>query len=167
MSVENQTPDPRATETEALRSLSTAAAQVIDRLEGSSVHRIVLEVGRCRVEIERRPPRPTVATAGAGPPPESEDVEQTAASAPSGDSRHAIVAPLVGTFYRAPQPGAAPFVQENDIVDVGQTVCIVEAMKLMNEVRADVAGRVGEIIAQDGQWVEFEEALMFLEPTGD
>jgi acetyl-CoA carboxylase biotin carboxyl carrier protein len=73
------------------------------------------------------------------------------------------VAPLVGTFYRAPQPGAKPFVEEGDIVDAGQTIGIVEAMKLMNQVNADQGGRVAEIVANDGDWVEFEQVLMYLE----
>jgi acetyl-CoA carboxylase biotin carboxyl carrier protein len=84
--------------------------------------------------------------------------------AAEGDGRHPIVAPLVGTFYRAPQPGAKPFVEEGDVVDEGQTVAIVEAMKLMNQVKADRGGRVAEIVAKDGEWVEFEQVLIYLEP---
>ena len=81
------------------------------------------------------------------------------------DGRHSVIAPLVGTFYRASQPGAKPFVEEGDVVDEGQTVGIVEAMKLMNQVKADQAGRVAEIVATDGEWVEFEQVLMYLEPV--
>jgi acetyl-CoA carboxylase biotin carboxyl carrier protein len=84
--------------------------------------------------------------------------------APELDGRHPVTAPLVGTLYRAPQPGADPFVKEGDVVDAAQTVAIVEAMKLMNQVPAGVAGRVVEIVAQDGQWVEYEQVLMFIEP---
>ena len=75
------------------------------------------------------------------------------------------MAPLVGTFYRAPQPGAKAFVEEGDIIDAGQTIGIVEAMKLMNQVNADIGGRVAEIVAGDGEWVEFEQVLMYLEPA--
>jgi len=81
------------------------------------------------------------------------------------DTRHAVVAPLVGTFYRSSQPGAKPFVEVGDVVDAGQTVAIVEAMKIMNQVSTDQAGRVVEIQVQDGEWVEFQQVLMYLEPT--
>jgi acetyl-CoA carboxylase biotin carboxyl carrier protein len=79
------------------------------------------------------------------------------------DSRHAIKAPLVGTFYRAGQPGADPYVKVGDVVEPGQTIGIVEAMKLMNQVTSDVKGTVAEILAEDGQWVEFEQALVLLD----
>jgi acetyl-CoA carboxylase biotin carboxyl carrier protein len=75
-----------------------------------------------------------------------------------------VLAPLVGTFYRSPSPGAKMFVEEGDTVDAGQTVAIVEAMKLMNQVTAEQAGKVAEIVAKDGDWVEFEQVLMYLEP---
>ena len=76
-----------------------------------------------------------------------------------------MLAPLVGTFYRAGQPGAKPFVEVGDVVEAGQTVCIVEAMKLMNEVVAGEAGRVAEILVENGEPVEFEQVLMYLEPS--
>ena len=71
---------------------------------------------------------------------------------------------MVGTFYRAPQPGAPPFVEEGDAVAPGQTLCILEAMKLMNEVKADVAARVRAIHADNAQPVEFGQLLFELEP---
>ena len=83
------------------------------------------------------------------------------------DDRHPVVAPLVGTFYRAQQPGAKPFVEEGDVIDEGQTVAIVEAMKLMNHVKSDQGGKVAEILCSDGDWVEFEQPIMYLEPLGD
>ena len=69
-------------------------------------------------------------------------------------------------MYRAGQPGADPFVKVGDSVEAGQTVAIVEAMKLMNQVQADIAGKVAEIVVEDGQWVEFEQVLMYVEPAG-
>ena len=72
---------------------------------------------------------------------------------------------MVGTFYRAPQPGAPPFVEEGDPVAAGQTLCILEAMKLMNEVKADIEGVVRAIHVQNGQAVEFGQALFDLEPA--
>jgi acetyl-CoA carboxylase biotin carboxyl carrier protein len=82
------------------------------------------------------------------------------------DGGHPIKAPLVGTFYRAGQPGASPFVEEGGIVDEGQTVGIVEAMKLMNQVQADIGGKITQILVEDGQWVEFEQVLMYIDPDG-
>jgi acetyl-CoA carboxylase biotin carboxyl carrier protein len=72
---------------------------------------------------------------------------------------------MVGTFYRAPQPGAPPFVEEGDAVGPGQTLCILEAMKLMNEVKAEVEGIVRTIHVQNGQPVEFGQPLFDLEPA--
>jgi acetyl-CoA carboxylase biotin carboxyl carrier protein len=76
-----------------------------------------------------------------------------------------VLAPLVGTFYRSAQPGAKPFVEEGSSVEAGQTVCIVEAMKMMNEVTATESGKVAELAVKDGEAVEFEQVLMYLEPA--
>jgi len=80
------------------------------------------------------------------------------------DNRIPVLAPLVGTFYRSAKPGEKPFVEVGETVDAGQTVCIVEAMKMMNEVVAAESGKVAEIAAENGEWVEFEQVLMYLEP---
>jgi acetyl-CoA carboxylase biotin carboxyl carrier protein len=80
------------------------------------------------------------------------------------DNRIPVLAPLVGTFYRSPKPGEKSFVEVGDTVDAGETVCIVEAMKMMNEVVAGEGGKVAEIVADSGEWVEFEQVLMYLEP---
>ena len=74
-----------------------------------------------------------------------------------------ITSPMVGTFYGAPSPGSAPFVQTGKTVSQGQTVCIIEAMKLMNEIESDVSGKVVEICVQDGQPVEYGQVLMLIE----
>lgn len=76
-----------------------------------------------------------------------------------------IVSPMVGTFYLAPAPNAEPFIEVNDIVKPGQTVCIVEAMKLMNEIESDVAGRIVNILVENGQPVEYNQPLFLLAPT--
>ncbi|NYT93260.1 acetyl-CoA carboxylase biotin carboxyl carrier protein [Salinispora sp. H7-4] len=79
-------------------------------------------------------------------------------------ARHAVRSPIVGTFYRAPEPGAAPFVAVGDRVHPGQVVGIVEAMKLMNEVTADRAGRIAEVLTDDGQPVEYDQPLLAVDP---
>lgn len=75
-----------------------------------------------------------------------------------------VQSPMVGTFYRAPAPGEAPFVEVGDRVKVGQSVCIIEAMKLMNEIEAEVSGQVMEILVQNGEPVEYGQPLMRINP---
>ena len=101
------------------------------------------------------------AAVAAAPPP--------AASSPSGaleGTEHLvpILSPMVGTFYRAPAPDADPYAEVGDLVEVGQTVCIIEAMKLMNEIESEVKGRVVRILAENAQPVEFGQKLFLIEP---
>jgi acetyl-CoA carboxylase biotin carboxyl carrier protein len=76
-----------------------------------------------------------------------------------------IVAPLVGTFYRTPSPDSAPFAKEGDWIAEGQTVCIIEAMKMFNEIHAEASGRVVRILAEHGMPVEYGQPLLLLDPT--
>ena len=87
-------------------------------------------------------------------------VESKVESAPKGTP---ITAPMVGTFYAAPSPEAAPFVKVGDSVAVGQVVCIIEAMKLMNEIEAEVSGKITEICVKNGDAIEFGQVLMYVE----
>ncbi|AFZ37627.1 acetyl-CoA carboxylase, biotin carboxyl carrier protein [Stanieria cyanosphaera PCC 7437] len=75
-----------------------------------------------------------------------------------------ITSPMVGTFYRAPAPDESPFVDTGDRISKGQTVCIIEAMKLMNEIEAEVSGQVMEILVQNGEPVEYGQTLMWVNP---
>lgn len=93
--------------------------------------------------------------------PVAKQTEETkAVNAPKGTP---ITAPMVGTFYSAPSPDAAPFVKVGDNVSIGQVVCIIEAMKLMNEIEADVSGRITEICVNNGDAIEFGQVLMYVE----
>ena len=74
-----------------------------------------------------------------------------------------VTSPMVGAFYAAPSPGARPFVKVGDVVSAGQVVCIVEAMKLMNEIETEVSGKVTQICVEDGQSVEYGQTLMYIE----
>ena len=74
-----------------------------------------------------------------------------------------VTSPMVGTFYLAPSPGAKPFVEVGSIVSAGQVVCIIEAMKLMNEIESEVSGKVTKICVEDGQPVEYGQVLMYVE----
>jgi acetyl-CoA carboxylase biotin carboxyl carrier protein len=81
------------------------------------------------------------------------------------DSSHVLVkSPIVGTFYDAPSPGAAPFVKAGDTVEVGQVLCIIESMKLMNEIEAEVAGVIAAKLVENGRPVEYGEALFAIQP---
>jgi acetyl-CoA carboxylase biotin carboxyl carrier protein len=105
------------------------------------------------------PPRPAPAAAVA--PAEAPGQQRSLAD----PARHpgCVPSPMVGTAYRSPEPGAKPFVEVGDTVNVGQTILIVEAMKHMNEVAAPHAGRVVEVLVEDGQPVEYGEPLMIIE----
>ncbi len=88
-----------------------------------------------------------------------------AAKAPVADSGHVMVkSPIVGTYYDCPSPGAAPFVKTGDRVEVGQVMCIIESMKLMNEIEAEVAGVVASKLVENGRPVEYGEALFAILP---
>lgn len=166
-----------------IESVWQEARDVVKRLEGSSVLRFAVQAGDYKIEIERGVP------AGAQPPPDGAPLPQITGTLAAGagpgpgvspggrgasgvfslgeevDNRVPVLAPLVGTFYRSSQPGQKPFAEVGDVVEVGQTVCIVEAMKLMNEVSAGEGGRVAEICVENGDPVEFDQVLMYLEPV--
>ena len=84
--------------------------------------------------------------------------------APPPAARNLIKSPMVGTFYRTPAPDAPPFVEVGQDIEVGQVVCIIEATKLMNEIKSEAAGRVAEVLAQNGDPVEFGQPLFSIEP---
>jgi acetyl-CoA carboxylase biotin carboxyl carrier protein len=111
---------------------------------------------------------PLTPTAIPAPPPiapEPASTPATATAPPPVDKKWIEVkSPMVGTFYRAPAPDEAPFVEVGDRIRVGQTVCIIEAMKLMNEIEAELAGQIVEIMAQNGQPVEYGQVLMRINP---
>lgn len=105
-------------------------------------------------------PAPAPAPAAQAPAADAPAADAPAAPAKKGTP---ITSPMVGTFYKSPSPDAAPFVAVGDSVKVGDVVCIVEAMKMMNEIKSEVAGKVLEICVEDGQPVEFGQVLMYVE----
>ena len=88
-----------------------------------------------------------------------------AAPAASGDHLVPVTAPMVGTFFRAAKPDAPPFVSEGDMVETGQTVCIIEAMKLFNEIQSEVRGRIVRILVENASPVEYGQSLMLVDTT--
>jgi acetyl-CoA carboxylase biotin carboxyl carrier protein len=146
---------------ELVRLIWQEARDLIKRLEGSTVRRLSVQAGEYKVEIELGGFAEAVTPRGM-PAAVGERSEPTRGAIP--DTRVPIVAPLVGTFFRSPTPGARAFVEEGDVVEPGQTVGIVEAMKIMNQVASEHRGRVAEIAVKDGEWVEFQQPLVYLEP---
>jgi oxaloacetate decarboxylase alpha subunit len=134
--------------------------EIVRIVQETGVAEISVEEEGTRVSVRRtEEPVPGQDTAPAIAP------DEPAAAAPADDGAIRIEAPMVGTFYRAPQPGAPPFVEEGDAVAPGQTLCILEAMKLMNEVKAEIEGIVRAIHVQNGQPVEFGQPLFDLDPA--
>jgi len=135
--------------------------QVVELAVRHNLAELEVESAGTRIRIVREHPPaaagPRVEAAPATPQPAAESVESTA-------HLLTVEAPMVGTFYRAPKPDAPPFVAEGDVVKEGQIVCIVEAMKLMNEIESKVAGRIAKVVVENGQPVEFGQSLFLVDP---
>ena len=129
-------------------------AKLLDELRLTEAE---VSVGAMRVRVQRA--AAPAAVAAPGPPvlPDLVVVER-----PS--DMVAVEAPMVGTFYRASAPTAEPYVREGEAVKEGQIVCVIEAMKLMNEIEAKVAGRVAKILVENGHGVEYGQPLFLIEP---
>jgi oxaloacetate decarboxylase (Na+ extruding) subunit alpha len=130
-------------------------------VQESGVGEITVEDAGMKVTVRRTEERPAAAPADAPDGAETEPV----VPAPAASNLVRVEAPMVGTFYRAPEPGAPPYVQEGDIVVAGQTLCILEAMKLMNEIKAEAEGQVRSILVENAQPVEYGQVLFELEPV--
>ena len=130
----------------------------------ASLSEIEVEDGKRRIRIRRE-----TAAFSAAPAPKEPAASESAAPVESetvpGKAQHYVTSPIVGTFYTAPSPNANPYVEVGDLVKKGQVLCIVEAMKLMNEIESDVDGRVVKICVEDGAAVEYGEPLMAIEPA--
>lgn len=153
---------------------------LIDLFERSSLTELVLERGETRLVLKRDLPRPLEAPGQApaapreaasplpsSPPAPAATGTEPATAVEEGEEAiegHVIRSPIVGTFYRRPAPDEDPYVEVGDRVSEGDTVCIVEAMKVMNEVRADRAGIVKAILVEDASPVEYGQPLIVLEP---
>ena len=142
---------------------------LIELVESSGIGELEIQEGEERVRITRTvapagvsqatAPAPVIAAIPAGPAPPPA-APPPAPAAPEG---HLVKSPMVGTFYRSASPGAKPFVDVGDTVQVGDPLCIIEAMKLMNEIESDKAGVVKQILVENGQPVEFGQALVVIE----
>jgi acetyl-CoA carboxylase biotin carboxyl carrier protein len=141
--------------------------KLIELLEESGIAEIEIKEGEESVRISRMPTghaaQPMYSFAApqtTAPPPPA--VAAPAAAAPR-NAGHVVTAPMVGTFYASATPGAKPFVTLGDEVKIGQVLCIIEAMKMMNQIESDKAGRITSVIAQNAEPVEFGQPLFVIE----
>ena len=154
-----------------LRKLKT----LIDLVSESNISELEITEADGKVRIVKSDPAaamarvvmPTVAMPAAAPmqpiastAPVAAPAAQAEAPAPTG---HVVKSPMVGTFYRASSPGAKPFAEVGQQIKEGEPICIIEAMKIMNEIEADKSGRIAEILAENGQAVEFGQPLFIIE----
>ena len=150
-----------------LRKIKT----LIDLVEQSGISELEVREGEESVRISRQTSAPPVQQLIAPPMP-APVAAAPAAAAPAAaptvpaavaDNRHIVRAPMVGTFYRAPSPGAKAFVEVGQTVKAGQVLCIIEAMKMLNQIEADKAGVVVEVLADNEKPVEFDQPLFAIE----
>jgi len=135
--------------------------KLIALLEESGIAEIEIKEGEEAVRISRYPnhiPAAPVQMAAA-PSPAAVTAETPEATAPSG---HKVLSPMVGTFYRSPSPEAEPFVKVGDKINVGDTLCIIEAMKMMNQIEAEVSGTLLSVESESGEPVEFGQMLFVI-----
>lgn len=153
-----------------LRKLKT----LIDLVSESNVSELEITEAEGKVRIVKASPAlvpapvtysmaPAPAAVVATPAVEVAPVPAAAPAAPAAPAGHTVKSPMVGTFYRSSAPGAKPFVEVGDSIKEGDTICIVEAMKILNEIEADKSGTVTQILVQNGQAVEYGQPLFVIE----
>lgn len=138
--------------------------KLIELLEESGINELEIQEGEESVRISRggttqvspQPAAPQPAAPAPAPEPAPEPEKQEAAPEPEG---HLVRSPMVGTFYNAPSPDAPPFVEEGQTVQAGDVLCIVEAMKMMNQIEADKSGTIKSVLVENGEPVEFDQPL--------
>lgn len=151
--------------------------EIIKLVDGSSINEFTYEAEGTKIKLKKTgaasdtvaapassapPQAPAAPAAPQAPVAEDNGAEQTAASESANANMHKILSPMVGTFYQSPSPEEAAYVQVGSKVSAEQVVCIVEAMKLFNEIEAEVDGEIAEILVKDGQLVEYGQPLFLV-----
>lgn len=157
--------------------------KILNLIEESDVNEVSIEEGDFRIKVKKRSGAegqsfqqvPVQYTSAGAPPAQPQQAQQQPQAAPSSADEEAeeqaekkktegevVKSPIVGTFYRAPSPDSDPFVKVGDNVEKGQTLCIVEAMKIMNEIESEYAGEVKEILVEDAEPVEYDQPLFVI-----
>jgi acetyl-CoA carboxylase biotin carboxyl carrier protein len=149
-----------------LRKLKT----LIDLVSESNVSELEITEAEGKVRIVKSSGAPVVmqqpvamVAAPAAAPAAGAPGAPAADAAPAAPAGHAVKSPMVGTFYRSASPGAKPFVELGSVVKEGETICIIEAMKILNEIEADKSGTVTKILSENGQAVEYGQPLFIIE----
>lgn len=143
--------------------------ELIELLKGSNIKSLRIESDDFKIEIETHGPATVEEKREETKRPSLEEFKHQELLPPTEDiseeekKYHVIKSPLVGTFYRSPAPGAPPFVEVGDIVSPGQVLCIIEALKVMNEIESDVRGRVEKILVENGETVEYGQPLFLID----
>jgi len=140
--------------------------KLIELLEESDIAEIEIHEGEESVRISRTSTIPMAQMMAAAPAPAAPaPANPPAADKPAAEeiSGHSVKSPMVGTFYRAPSPGSKVFVEEGQKVSKGDTLCIIEAMKILNQIESDKSGTVKKILAENGQPVEYNQPLFVIE----
>ena len=152
--------------------------ELIEFLIEKDITEFELERGDVKVRIKRGgdvvsvsapgyiyPPAPAAPPAGEGAAPPTGSPAPPKAAPPE-EGLHLVRSPIVGTYYESPSPGSPPFVQPGDMIEVGEVLCIVEAMKLMNEIESDAAGELVKILVSNGQPIEYGQELFAIRVKG-
>lgn len=144
--------------------------EIVDFMKENDIAELEIEKGGEKVHVKRNTgfvvPAGLPMMASPHPFPTAQMTAGAAAAPGVKEGVIVIEAPMVGTFYRAPAPGAEPYVKEGDVIEKERTLCIIEAMKLMNEIESDVAGKIVAILVENAQPVEFGQPLFHIETTG-
>jgi len=152
--------------------------KLLDFMASHGLEEFEYEHGGLRIRLKKASALTNAASRAAGPPSAATPAPMIAGTAPpqaesaaapssaaAAEDLHIIKSPIVGTFYAAASPGASPFVKAGDMIQAGQVVCIIEAMKLMNEIEADVSGELVRALIENGQPVEYGQGLFAIRPT--
>ena len=144
--------------------------KLIELLEESNINELEITEGEESVRISRGAPIAPVQYAAAPPPaavaapaPTAAVSAPSAPSTPAAISGHTVNSPMVGSFYRSPAPGAPAFVEVGSAVKKGDVICIIEAMRMMNQIEADKSGTIAAILVEDGEPVEFDQPLVSID----
>jgi len=139
--------------------------KLIELIEDSDIAEIEIHEGEESVRLSRISSAAPVALAAPAPvaAPAAAPVEAAPSNEPEQHSGHVIHSPMVGTFYRSASPGAKSFVEVGQSISTGQTLCIIEAMKILNQIESDISGTVTKVLVENGQPVEYNQPLFVIE----
>ena len=136
--------------------------KLIEMLENSALEEIEIQEGEESVRLVKNKPSSYVQEVSQIPLSEGKKDEEEKIDSLAAEEGHTLVSPMVGTFYTAPAPGAKPFVSIGDEIKEGDIICIVEAMKMMNEIKSDISGKVTSILVENTEPVEFGQSLFVI-----